>query len=102
MAFLSRFVFLFASVSIFSLPSAFAQQMDAKKALAEPNTYVGSEICRTCHLEHYDAWQRTLHSKMLQDVSENEDVIVVDLDNEVMKADFQKIEDKLKIPLDQV
>ena len=47
-------------------------QLGAKK-------YVGSELCRTCHLEHYDAWKRTLHSKMLQDVSKNADVIVTDL-----------------------
>ena len=102
MASLPRIVFLLASLLIFCLQSAVAQTIDAKKVLSEPKTYVGSEICRTCHLEHYDAWKRTLHSKMLQDVSENEDAIVVDLDNEVMKADFKKIEGKLKIPLDQV
>ena len=76
--------------------------LDSKKLLSQPKAYVGSEVCRSCHLEHYDAWKRTLHSKMLQDVSENEDVIVVDLDQEVMKADFRKIEKKLKVPLDQV
>ena len=64
--------------------------------------YVGSEVCKTCHLEHYDAWRRTLHSKMLQDVSENADVFVTDLDHEVMKEDFKKIENKLKVPLDQI
>jgi len=102
MAFLSRLVFLFASVSIFCVPSAVAQQLDAKKVLAEPNTYVGSDICRNCHLEHYDAWQRTLHSKMLQDVSKNEDVLVTEIDENVMKEDFKKIEKKLKVPMDQI
>jgi len=72
------------------------------KRLSQPKTYVGSEVCKTCHLEHYDAWKRTLHSKMLQDVSKNEDVLVVELDQEVMKEDFKKIEKKLKIPVDQV
>ncbi len=76
--------------------------IDSKKLLSEPKAYVGSEVCRTCHLEHYDAWKRTLHSKMLQDVSENEDVIVTELDTEVMKADFMKIQKKLKTPLDKI
>ena len=76
--------------------------LDSKKLLSQPKTYVGSEVCRTCHLEHYDAWKRTLHSKMLQDVSRNEDVLVTELDQEVMKADFKKIEKKLKTPLDQI
>ena len=72
-------------------PAALAQELDSKKLLSEPKAYVGSEVCKTCHLEHYDAWKRTLHSKMLQDVSKNdEDVIVVDLDQEVMKEDFEE------------
>lgn len=45
--------------------AASAQEIDSKKLLAGPKTYVGSDVCRTCHLEHYDAWKRTLHSKML-------------------------------------
>ena len=84
------------------IQSAVAQDLDSKKLLAEPKTYIGSEVCKTCHLEHYDAWKRTLHSKMLQDVSKNEDVIVTEMDQEVMKADFKKIEKKLKVPLDEV
>ena len=86
-----RFAFLVVSFVILGSQLALAQELDAKKLLSEPKTYVGSDICKTCHLEHYDAWSRTLHSKMLQDVSENEDVIVVDLDQAVMKEDFKKI-----------
>ena len=39
---------------------------------------------------------------MLQDVSKNEDVLVTEIDQEAMKEDFKKIEDKLKVPADQV
>ena len=102
MTILSRSVFLLASLSIFWFQSTVAQTIDSKKLLSEPKAYIGSETCKTCHLEHYDAWKRTLHSKMLQDVSKNEDAIVVDLDQETMKADFKKIEGKLKTPLEQV
>ena len=102
MTILSRSVFLLVSLSIFCFQSSLAQTLDSKKLLSQPKAYIGSEECKVCHLEHYDAWKRSLHSKMLQDVSKNEDVIVVDMDQETMKADFKKIEAKLKIPLDQV
>ena len=102
MACVSRSVFLLFVFVVVSLQQSAAQEINSKKLLAEPNTYIGSDTCRTCHLEHYDAWKRTLHSKMLQDVSKNEDVIVTELDQEVMKEDFKKIEKKLKVPLDQV
>ena len=55
MAFLSRCVFLLPLFFLFSLQSAVAQEINSKKLLAEPNTYIGSETCRSCHLEHYDA-----------------------------------------------
>ncbi len=101
MALVPRLVFLLVLLSVFCLQSAVAQTIDSKKLLSEPKTYVGSEICKTCHLEHYDAWRRTLHSKMLQDVSKNEEVIVVELDHEGMKADVKKSGKTLKIPLEQ-
>ena len=102
MTILSRSVFLLASLSIFCFQSTVAQTLDSKKLLSEPMTYIGSDACKTCHLEHYDAWKKTLHSKMLQDVSKNQDAIVVDLDQDTMKADFKKIEGKLKTPIDKI
>ncbi|MCU7918363.1 MAG: hypothetical protein KZQ95_08380 [Candidatus Thiodiazotropha sp. (ex Epidulcina cf. delphinae)] len=75
-------------------------QLDSKKLLSQPKTYVGSEVCRTCHLEHYDAWKRTLHSRMLQDARTNKDVIITDIDAEIIKADLKKIEKKLKVPIE--
>lgn len=79
-----------------------AEAIDPKKLLAQPKTYVGSEVCRNCHLEHYDAWKRTLHSRMLQDVRENQDAVITEIDPALIKADLSAIADKLKVPLDQV
>ena len=76
--------------------------LDAKQLLSQPKTYVGSSVCRDCHLEHYDAWQRTLHTRMLQDAKANQDAIITEIDPEVIKADLNKIQDKLKIPVDEV
>ena len=77
------------------------EPLDAKKLLAQPKVYVGSEVCRNCHLEHYDAWKRTLHSRMLQDARANKDVIITEIDPEIIKADLMKIEQKLKVPIDE-
>ena len=77
-------------------------KIDTKKLLSEPKTYVGSEVCRNCHLEHYDAWKRTLHSRMLQDAKANQDAIITEMNPEEIKADLTKIQDKLKVPVDQV
>jgi hypothetical protein len=78
------------------------QPLDNKKLLSQPKTYVGSEVCRTCHLEHYDAWKMTLHSRMLVDAKANADAIVTEFNPEAIKADLTKIQDKLKVPADQV
>mgnify|MGYP001996061932 FL=1 len=75
-----------------------AQEIDAKKLLAQPKAYVGSEVCRTCHLEHYDAWKRTLHSRMLQDAKANQDVIIPEIDEKTIRSDLALKEDKLKVP----
>jgi formate-dependent nitrite reductase cytochrome c552 subunit len=76
--------------------------IDSKKLLAQPKAYVGSEVCRNCHLEHYDAWKRTLHSRMLQDAKANQDVFITELNPETIRSDLSKIEKKLKVPVDQV
>ncbi|NNJ92153.1 MAG: hypothetical protein HKP55_10785 [Gammaproteobacteria bacterium] len=76
-------------------------EIDAKEFLSQPKAYVGSEVCRTCHLEHYDAWKRTLHSRMLQDARANKDVIITEIDPEIIKSDLKKIEKKLKVPIDE-
>jgi formate-dependent nitrite reductase cytochrome c552 subunit len=73
-------------------------EFDPKKALSEPKAYVGSEVCKTCHLEHYDAWQKTLHSRMLQDAVQNRDALVTEIDPVIIREDLAKLEEKLKVP----
>ena len=53
---------------------------DVKEVMAGPKTYVGSDTCKTCHLEHYDSWKMTLHSRMTQDVLANKDAIIAPID----------------------
>jgi len=72
--------------------------MDTSAITSQPQAYVGSKVCRTCHLEHYDAWQKTTHSRMLQDAKANPDVLVVELDEQRIREDLKKKEDKLKVP----
>ncbi|MCB1761037.1 MAG: hypothetical protein KDI68_14800 [Gammaproteobacteria bacterium] len=94
---LGGFVLLVSSSYVLAAP-----EFDPQSALSKPKAYVGSEVCKTCHLEHYDAWKRTLHSKMLQDVKQNIDVLVTDIDEATIRADFAKIESKLKVPSAEV
>ncbi|MBI9078969.1 MAG: hypothetical protein JEY79_04420 [Pseudodesulfovibrio sp.] len=78
--------------------------VDVAKLTSQPKTFVGSETCKTCHLEHYDSWKSTNHSRMAQNVVTNEDAFIVDINQEVIRADFKKLEDagKLKLPVDQI
>ncbi|SDL06409.1 Cytochrome c554 and c-prime [Maridesulfovibrio ferrireducens] len=78
--------------------------VDVAKITSEPKTFVGSETCKTCHLEHYDSWKATNHSRMAQNAKSNVDAFIVDINDKVIKADFQKLADagKLKAPVDQI
>jgi predicted CXXCH cytochrome family protein len=91
---------IFVAWSLGAAAPAQAQEIDAEKWASEPVTYVGSEVCKNCHLEHYDAWKRTLHSKMLQDARKNADVFVTELDEETIRADLTELSKtkKLKVP----
>ncbi|SDJ57822.1 doubled CXXCH domain-containing protein [Aliiruegeria lutimaris] len=91
----------FAALAMTNLAIAQAE-FDPDTALENPKEYVGSDVCRTCHLEHFDSWKRTLHSKMLQDAKANEDVFVTELDEATIRADFAKLEDKLSVPSAEV
>lgn len=33
--------------------------VDLAKMTSQPKEFVGSETCKTCHLEHYDSWKVT-------------------------------------------
>ena len=78
------------------------QAVDVKKLMAQPKAYVGSDTCKMCHLEHFDSWMMTLHSRMTQDPQKNKDVIIADFDEKRIRADLAKLGDKLKVPADQI
>ncbi|MFZ2447293.1 MAG: multiheme c-type cytochrome [Syntrophobacteraceae bacterium] len=91
---------LFILLALAACSSERAVNIEAVKS--QPKTYVGSETCKTCHLEHYDSWKMTLHSRMLQDAQKNRDAIVADWDEKKIRADLATLADKLKAPPDQV
>ncbi len=68
--------------------------VDVAKITSQPKEFVGSETCKTCHLEHYDSWKVTNHSRMAQDVTKNEDAFIVSINQEVIRADFKKLEER--------
>ena len=78
------------------------QPVDVKAVKAQPKAYVGSDTCKMCHLEHYDSWKMTQHSRMIQDAQENRDVIVVPIEEKRIRADLAKLSKKLKVPADKI
>jgi hypothetical protein len=76
--------------------------IDVAAVTAQPKTFVGSNTCKMCHLEHYDSWKMTQHSRMIQDARENQDVIVTQIDEKIIRTDLAKLGDKLKVPADQI
>lgn len=76
--------------------------VDIQTILAQEKTFVGSDTCKQCHLEHYDSWKMTMHSRMLQDAKKNEDAIIVPIDEKVIREDLAKLGDKLKVPADKI
>jgi hypothetical protein len=87
----------------FALAGCAAEQpVDMDAILKQPKAFVGSDTCKQCHLEHYDSWKMTLHSRMLQDAKANKDAIIVPIDEKRIREDLAKIEDKLKVPSAEV
>jgi hypothetical protein len=78
------------------------QPVDIGKVTAQPKAFVGSDTCKMCHLEHYDSWKMTLHSRGLQDVLQNKDAILVDLDEQKIRASIAKSDDVLYVPADKI
>lgn len=77
-------------------------ELDFKKLTSQPKAYVGSNTCKQCHLEHYDSWKMTMHSRMTQDAQKNRSAIVAPIDPKRIREDFAKLGDKLKAPLDSI
>lgn len=78
------------------------ESVDIKGIMTQPKTFIGSDTCKRCHLEHYDSWKMTLHSRMLQDAQENKDVLIVDFDEKKIREDLAKLGEKLKVPSDKI
>ncbi|RJQ64230.1 MAG: hypothetical protein C4530_02330 [Desulfobacteraceae bacterium] len=78
------------------------QALDVDTVLSQPQTYVGSDTCKQCHLEHYDSWKMTVHSRMLQDAQKNEDAIIPPYNRDQIRTELAKLGDKLKVSADQV
>lgn len=95
-------IFFLGLVVLTILACGAEQAVDVKTIMANPKTYVGSDTCKMCHLEHYDSWQMTLHSRMLQDAEKNQDAIIVPIDEKTIREDLTELGDKLKVPADQV
>lgn len=75
---------------------------NTEEILSQAKTYVGSDECKFCHLEHYDSWKNTLHSRTLMDVTRNRDALIAEINPEVIRSDLKMIEKDLKIPADQI
>jgi len=76
--------------------------INMERILAQEKGYVGSDTCKMCHLEHFDSWKMTLHSRMLQDAKANQDAIIVPIDEKTIREDLSTLESKLKVPSDQI
>ncbi len=76
--------------------------VNVEEVTASPKAFVGSDTCKKCHLEHFDSWQMTLHSRMLQDAKANEDAFVINIDEATIRADLAKLGDKLKVPAEDI
>ena len=78
------------------------QPVDVKVVTSQPKAFVGSDTCKQCHLEHYDSWKMTMHSRMTQDAVKNRDAIIVPIDEKRIRADLAKLGKKLKVPADKI
>ena len=76
--------------------------IDVAAITSQPKGFVGSDTCKMCHLEHYDSWKMTMHSRMTQDAVKNRDAIIVPIDEKTIRADLAKLGKKLKVPADQI
>lgn len=92
-----------STIALLALAACGSQPSVNMKALtSKPKAFVGSETCKMCHLEHYDSWKMTLHSRMLQDAQKNRDAIIAEFDEKKIRSDLAKLGDKLKVPAGKI
>jgi hypothetical protein len=90
------------AVMAMGLASCSPEEASVKDILSAPKSYIGSEQCKVCHLEHYDSWKMTLHSRTLQDVTVNRDALITDIDPNIIRADLKKREKELKVAVNEI
>lgn len=72
--------------------------MVALPALAEVlplpplSDYAGVEVCKKCHLDKYNGWQRTFHSTVVQDVRENPKAVLGDFSQPGIGFNLEDVE----------
>ena len=93
--------FLVAGLMLLGISACGETPIDVKALKSQPKKYVGSDTCKLCHLEHYDSWKMTLHSRMMQDAKKNQDAIIVPIDEKKIRDDLAKITG-LKVPADKI
>lgn len=76
--------------------------VDVEELTAQPKAFVGSNTCKQCHLEHFDSWQMTLHSRSMGDVRENLDALIVPINEEDIRRDLREMEDQLNTPANDI
>ncbi|MCF8062116.1 MAG: hypothetical protein K9M82_06335 [Deltaproteobacteria bacterium] len=90
------------AVAVFANACGREEPVDMDAVLSSPKAFVGSETCKTCHLEHYDSWKMTLHSRMLQDAQKNRDALIVPIEEKRIREDLAQLGDQLKVPADEI
>ena len=95
-------ILLLGVVSFMLMACGAEPPIDVAAVTSQPKAFVGSDTCKMCHLEHYDSWKMTMHSRMLQDAKANEDAIIVPIDEKRIREDLAKLGKKLKVPADQI
>lgn len=96
----SVFILVLAAVALAACTAE--PPIDIQAVTSQPKSFVGSDTCKKCHLEHYDSWKMTLHSRMIQDAKANQDAIIVPIEEKRIRKDLTELGDKLKVPADQI
>lgn len=62
--------------------------MDLQPASQKEAHFVGSKKCQECHKDEHHNWQNSLHSKMIQDIKADPNVVTADFTRLPKDADF--------------
>ncbi len=63
---------------------------DLQPEAQKHSSFVGSKKCNECHGDEYNMWKTSGHSKMIQSIKDNPDVIIADFSKLPADADFNK------------